>query len=45
MFFQIKKSQITAYVIDETMIQIGYTYAWLWIAVEPIRHRILGVYI
>ena len=28
------------------MVQIGYTGAWLWVAiVEPIRHRILGVYI
>jgi transposase-like protein len=28
------------------MVQIGYTGAWLWVAIiEPIRHRILGVYI
>ena len=39
------KSRITAYIIDETMVQIGYTGAWLWVAIEPIRHRILGVYI
>src|SRR3954447_825529 len=36
-----KKSRITAYIIDETMVQIGYTGAWLWVAIEPIRHRIL----
>ena len=46
-----KKSRITAaaaYVIDETMVQIGYTaaYAWLWVTIiEPILHRIIGVYI
>jgi len=40
-----KKSRITAYIIDETMVQIGYTGAWLWVVIEPIRHRILGVYI
>ena len=40
-----KKSRITAFVIDETQIQIGSTEAWLWIAVEPIHHKILGVYI
>jgi transposase-like protein len=36
-----------SYVINETMVQIGYTaYAWFWVAIiEPIRHRILGVYI
>jgi putative transposase len=40
------KSRITAYIIDETMVQIGYTGARLWVAIiEPIRHRILGVYI
>ena len=41
-----KKSRITAFIIDETQIQIGPDEAWLWIAtIEPIRHRILGVYI
>jgi hypothetical protein len=41
-----KKARITAFIIDETLIQIGNTDdAWLWVAVvEPIRHRILGVY-
>jgi putative transposase len=40
-----KKARIIAFVIDETMIQIGDTDAWLWIAVEPIHYRILGVHI
>ena len=40
-----KKARITAFVIDETLIQIGNTDAWLWIAVEPVHYRILGVYI
>jgi putative transposase len=41
-----KKRRIVAFIIDETMVQVGYTCAWLWVAVvEPIRHRILGVYI
>jgi putative transposase len=40
-----RKSRITAFVIDETQIQIGSDEAWLWVAIEPIRHRILGVYI
>ena len=38
-----KKARITAFIIDETLIQIGNnTDAWLWVAVEPIRHRILS---
>jgi putative transposase len=41
-----KKSRISAFIIDETQIQIGPDEDWLWIATtEPIRHRILGVYI
>jgi transposase-like protein len=39
-----KKARIIAFVIDETMIQIGDTNdAWLWVAIEPIHNRILGV--
>jgi putative transposase len=40
-----KKSRITAFIMDETQIQIGSAEAWLWVATEPIHHRILGVYI
>lgn len=35
----------SAFLIDETMLQIGPEEAWLWVAVEPIRKQILGVYI
>jgi transposase-like protein len=38
-----KKSRIVAFIIDETIVQIGDTYAWLWVAIEPIHNRILGV--
>src|ERR1051325_8263093 len=40
-----KEARIIAFVIDETMIQIGDTDAWLWVALEPIDYRIIGVYI
>ena len=42
-----KKARIVAaFVIDETLIQIGATDdTWLWFALEPIRHRILGAYL
>jgi transposase-like protein len=43
-----KKSRIiAAFIIDETLIQIGATDdAWLWVVVvEPIHYRILGVHI
>jgi putative transposase len=40
-----RKTRITAFIIDETQIQIGSSEAWLWVAVEPIHRMILGVYL
>ena len=37
--------RVSAFLIDETMLQIGPEAAWLWVAVEPIHKQILGVYI
>jgi transposase-like protein len=37
--------RVSAFLIDETMLQIGPDQAWLWVAVEPIHKQILGVYI
>ena len=39
------KKRVAAFVIDETMIQIGNDVAWLWIAIEPIDRTVLGAYI
>jgi transposase-like protein len=36
---------VAAFLIDETMMQIGPDQAWLWVAVEPMHRQILGVYI
>jgi putative transposase len=40
-----RNTRITAFIIDETQIQIGSTEAWLWVAIEPIHRMILGVYL
>jgi transposase-like protein len=41
-----RKRRVTAFVIDETMIQIGGNEAWLlWIAIEPVISTALGVYL
>jgi putative transposase len=43
-----RKTRVTAFLIDETMIQIGNNNnnAWLlWIAIEPIHSLVLRVYI
>ena len=43
--FQIynKHRRITAFIIDETMIQIGNTNCWLWICIEPVHKSVLGI--
>src|ERR1051326_8494896 len=43
--FYLRRTRVTAFIIDETMLQIGSDYAWLWVAVEPVHKQILGVYI
>ena len=40
-----KHRRIVAFIIDETMIQIGNTHYWLWICIEPIDKSVLGIYI
>jgi hypothetical protein len=29
--FYLKRTRVTAFIIDETMLQIGSDYAWLWL--------------
>jgi putative transposase len=41
----LKRSRVTAFIIDETILQIGSDYAWLWVAIEPINRQVLGVYV
>jgi len=40
-----KRKRVTAFIIDETFIQIGNRHYWLWIAIEPIHSSVLGIYI
>lgn len=40
-----RRTRVAAYLIDETMVQIGHDEAWLWVAVEPVRRTVLGVYV
>jgi transposase-like protein len=37
--------RVAAFLIDETIMQIGSDQAWLWVTVEPVHRQILGVYI
>ena len=40
-----KRKRVTAFIIDETVIQIGNQHFWLWICIEPLHKTILGIYI
>jgi putative transposase len=41
-----KRKRVSAFVIDETVIQIGNQhFCWLWICIEPVHRSVLGIYI
>ena len=40
-----KRKRVSAFIIDETIIQIGNENFWLWICIEPIHKSVLGIYI
>ena len=40
-----KHRRVSAFIIDETVIQIGNQHFWLWICIEPIDKSVLGIYI
>lgn len=37
--------RVEAFLVDETYLKVGSFEAWVWVAVEPIRRYILGVYL
>ena len=40
-----KRKRVSAFIIDETIIQIGNQHFWLWICIEPIHKSMFGIYI
>jgi transposase-like protein len=40
-----KHRRISAFIIDQTIIQNGNQHFWLWICIEPIHRSVLGIYI
>ena len=40
-----KHRRIFAFIVDETMIQIGNENCWLWICIEPVHKSVLGIHI
>ena len=40
-----KRKRVSAFIIDETIIQIGSQHFWLWFCIEPVHSSVLGIYI
>jgi putative transposase len=40
-----KRKRISAFIIDETGIQVGNQKFWLWICIEPVYSSVIGIYI
>jgi len=38
-----KRKRISEFIIDETLVMIGSTYMWIWVAMEPESKHILAV--
>jgi putative transposase len=43
--YQRKKKRATAYISDETVIEIAKKHFWLWICIEPIHNSVLRIHI
>jgi putative transposase len=39
------RKRVSAFIIDEIIIQIGSQHFWLWICIELVNRSILGIYI
>ena len=45
-FFKfIRRKRITAFIVDEIVIQVGSSHFWLWFCIEPVYKFVLGIYI
>ena len=39
------KGRVSAYIIDETVIQVGKQLFWLWFCIEPVYNSVLGIFL
>ncbi len=39
-----KRKRISAFIIDETVIQIGNRQYWLWVCIEPVHSSVLNYF-
>ena len=39
-----QKRRISEFIVDETLLQVGSEYVWLWVAIEPENREILALF-
>ena len=40
-----RRKRISAFIIDETMVQTDCKHVWIWIAIEPVHKSVLDIHI
>ena len=38
-----KRKRISEFIIDETLVKVGFEFIWLWVAIEPENRQILSL--
>ena len=38
-----KRKRISEFIIDETLLKVGFEFIWLWVAIEPENRQILAL--
>ena len=39
-----KRKRISEFIIDETLLKVGFEFIWLWVAIEPENRQILALF-
>ena len=40
-----RRRRVSAFIIDETMVQVGTKHIWIWICIELVHKTILGIHL
>ena len=39
-----KRKKISEFIVDETLLKVGFEFIWLWVAIEPENRQILALF-
>lgn len=40
-----KRKRISEFIVDETLLKVGFEFIWLWVAIEPENKQILALFL